>query len=331
MLTLFDTVFGTDATSRPAVIPRVEAILADLNVHMGQMTSPARHECATFCHGVCKAGSPAFNRDTGVEGEPGTDHPPGVIFMCPAFFEEDADLRERIVIHEAHHGIPERPSRDYAYAGTRLITRLDTETALKNAASIEMFVIHVNHPDAAGLGPEFEDVFSQDFTPAEKDAIDPSVAWLQQWLTMSRVDVSKAFSGTARAREQRSWRNVSGDDQMEILAPRFGLTSPPAVPSARDQHSVAAIYDRVRLMARPIDAALHWTKVATGVDEWSAGPGVDVTLTQETASLPPSRLMIALLQELVHATPSISADREPEYVVLIDDFRLRRGLPGPEP
>ena len=256
---------------------------------------------------------------------------PGVIFMCPAFFEEDADLRERIVIHEAHHGIPERPSRDYAYAGTRLIMRLDTETALKNAASIEMFVIHVNHPDAVGLGPEFEDVFSQDFTPAEKGAIDLSVAWLQQWLTMSRVDVSKAFSGTARAREQRSWRNVSGDDQMELLAPRFGLTSPPAVPSARDQHSVAAIYDRVRLMGRPIDAALQWTKIATGVDEWSAGPGVDVILTQETASLPPSRLMIALLQELVHATPSISADREPEYVVLIDDFRRRRGLPGPEP
>jgi hypothetical protein len=59
---------------------------------------------------------------------------------------------------------------------------------------------------------------------------------------------------------------------------------------------------------------------------WTDGPGNDIALNKNVLSLDMQHLVIALLQELVHATPNISAESEPLYVGAINDVRSLRNL-----
>ena len=84
-------------------------------------------------------------------------------------------------------------------------------------------------------------------------------------------------------------------------------------------------------MVRVLKEPVSFDKTTTGQDSWERGPKPKVKVTQSFFNLAPSRQVIALLQELVHATPDISARLEPEYVNLIDFFRVSTGVAGPTP
>jgi hypothetical protein len=59
---------------------------------------------------------------------------------------------------------------------------------------------------------------------------------------------------------------------------------------------------------------------------WTEGPGSDIALNANVMKLDQDHMIIALLQELVHATPNISADTEALYVGTVNDMRNLRGL-----
>jgi hypothetical protein len=320
---LFDELFRTDDATRAATVARVLAIFEKMVVHIDQLKNPGAHRCGNECDPTCRM-TIAYNHDTG------PDNAPGILTICQGFEGRLPADRARIVVHEGHHGTPGIPSRDFAYQHERMIRHIDTETALQNAATFHLFVQLSLHPDADTVGPKTPDR-PEGMNTDEARAVDRALAWAEAWIGKTVFASSELYAGVRQARDEGTFRPESFRVQWRLAAPRFGLTRYPTRPTLEDQAATAAIFDRVQEMDETLSSDLTITKTETGADEWEPGPGWEVTLSRAFFALPPSRQLIVLLQELVHATPGISAALEPEYVWLIDDSRMRKGLAGPEP
>ncbi len=343
----FDKLFGTDDKTRDKTAADLKKISAGVKSHIATLPGPTRHFCGTDCHPGCQAGWKAYNSDKQEEGKPEVDNPPGIMTLCPEFFKLDPEIQAIILTHEGHHGTPGIHSRDYAYHHERLLFKLDTDIALKNGSSYHVFVLHFSgsnateiDPETAQVGPKEKDVHDKDLekNPAQKEALDQSIAWIEHWVKYVDGDVASSYAATKKARQKGRW--PSGDEEgsigtwimYEYVAPRFDLTKPYAYPSERDLVAQAAVFDRLKMMAAPFNAALNFDKDPAGKTEWERGsgqPGSKVTVNDHFFSLKPSQQVTVLLQELVHATPGISAAREPEYVLLVErlsrDFHKKVG------
>jgi hypothetical protein len=110
-----------------------------------------------------------------------------------------------------------------------------------------------------------------------------------------------------------------------VFSKWFGLTRPPIVPNATDIKKLRAIEEHVKLMedAFKVPFVILETKDQSF---WSNGPGPDIALNDDVLKLDIDHLIIALLQELVHATPGISAETEALYTGTINDMRNLRNL-----
>jgi len=341
----FDKLFRDDAKnnkSRASTANDVNKIFERMKGHIEQMPQPERHRCANICDGGCKTGTSAYNTDKDTLGEKGEKNPPGVITICPPFIKKDLPEQAIIIVHEGHHGTRGIESSDYAYAGQRLILRLDTETALKNAASFQILVECINDINNCKYGPEKPDVYSPNLKVSsdkqkekgktkEREDLDLSIRCIEQWIKMAAIDLSIFYANIRRTIYDDKWFNSNTEWLMWFMAPRFGLTRYPTIPEKQDQTAIAAIHDRIKQMNKPFKGPLTFKKVLTGKDSWKDGPGTAVTLTQKFFKLPPSQQAVALVQELVHATENISARLEPEYVALIDYLRKERKLISPTP
>ena len=250
--------------------------------------------------------------------------------LCTGFAAEPAAKRPIVLIHEGHHGVPRITSRDFAYPDERMMRHIDTATALGNAASFHLFAQFAKQPAALRIGPAVSDTLVGISDAGERLAVDRTLAFVQSWIGKAKFNSSSAYASVRESRKEGRFVK-SADGFMARYAPLFGLTAPPALPTARDQAALAAIHDRIILMERAADAPLTIEKVAAGRDEWQAGPGTRVTLSAAFFALPPSRQLVALLQEIVRATPDISARFEAEYVRLIDSLRQASSIGGPTP
>jgi outer membrane protein OmpA-like peptidoglycan-associated protein len=343
----FDKLFGTDDKTRDKTVADLKKISAAVKSHIATLPGKDRHFCGTDCHPGCQAGWKAYNSDKQEEGKPEVDNPPGIMTLCPVFFTLDPEIQAIILTHEGHHGTPGIHSRDYAYHHERLLFKLDTDIALKNGSTYHVFVLHFSgskateiDPETAQVGPKEKDVHDKDLekNPAQKEALDQSIAWIEHWIKYVDGDISSSYAATKKARQKGRW--PSGDEEgsigtwimYEYVAPRFNLTKPYAYPSERDLVAQAAIFDRLKMMAEPFNAALNFDKEPAGKTEWERGsgqPGSKVTVNDHFFALKPSQQVTVLLQELVHATPGISAAHEPEYVLLVErlsrDFHKKVG------
>jgi hypothetical protein len=138
--------------------------------------------------------------------------------------------------------------------------------------------------------------------------------------------VSQTVQGTQEAREKGRYTQNNAEVFMEeVFSKWFGLTRPPAVPSETDIKKLRAIDERVNLMdkAFKVPFVILETKDQSF---WTEGPGSDIALNANVLKLDQEHMIIALLQELVHATPNISADIESLYVGTVNDMRNLRGL-----
>jgi len=270
--------------------------------------------CATECDGGCRSGSPAYHTPT-KEGK-------HVISFCPDF--EKSKDRILIVIHECHHAaIP--GSSDKAYAETRLFDKLDHNKALLNAASFHVYAAWVDTPGSAPIGQEIKDTnLINDKT--EKQNVDMALAFLEQWFRLVPFDVSQTVQGAEEAKEKgRYTRNNPRVFMETVFSKWFGLTSPPAVPTSTDIKKLRAIEERINKM----DGAFKSPFVILETKDesfWTEGPGSDIALNKNVLDLDQNHMMIALLQELVHATPGISAESEALYVGTVNDMRNLRDL-----
>ncbi|MGB7838127.1 MAG: hypothetical protein WBL40_08455, partial [Terrimicrobiaceae bacterium] len=337
---LFDKLFGvravdpnTRAAERGSAVSKVNRILDKLSPHLDNTKRPCAtdadlaaggcHVCRNEQDGGCASGSPAYNRDPSPQTA-------GITHVCTSFVGESFDEQITILIHEGHHGTPGIPSSDLAYSHTRLITAVNTSSALENAASFHLYIGLVKRPGSVEVGHEKTQDVRVGLSDAEFATIQTLLGLLEQWFSLSTFDLSNVYAAIRRARAFGAWR--SEDETIRFagmgrVAPRFGLTPPEFLPIERDQTGLAAIYNRFQTMERGVKQQLTIEKTATGPSAWDRGPGKTLKLPEAFFAEPRNEQLTWLMQELVSATPDISAGLEPRYVALIDDLRLARDLP----
>lgn len=309
--TLFNRIFRFGATTPPeTTVAQVKVNFLRIRALVNALkTDSALVRCATPCDGGCRAGSPAYHRG-------------GIVSFCPDF-DKHPD-RTLIVLHESHHAsVP--GSSDKAYRTTRLFTRLDPALALLNAESFHVYAAWVNQPGSQPVGPPVPDTNTIS-DAAERDRVAEALAHLEQWFALIPFDTSVDVQGISEASQTGHYKQRNAEIRMEQIYSRwFGMTRPPAAPNAHDVQRMRAIDERMRTMSTPFDAPLT-IRETTGPGTWQRGPGQELALNTPLRQLPLHQLITALTQELVHATPNISADLESMYVLTINDMRTLRGL-----
>ncbi len=313
---IFDTIFRFNDTRDVSFkVTEVKAIYEKVKDFIGTLkTDKTLTRCGTECDGGCRSDSPAYHTPTKGGGH--------VITICPGFDKNKE--RILIIIHESHHAsIP--GSTDKAYAETRLFEKLDHNKALLNAASFHVFAAWVDTPGSQPIGPKIKDTnLINDKT--KKANVDMDLAFMNQWFRLVPFDVSQTVQGAEEAKEKGRYTTNNPKVFMEVVFSKwFGLTSPPTPPNATDIKKLRAIEEHIGLME---DAFKSPFVILETKDEsfWSTGPGTDIALNDNVLKLDSEHMAIALLQELIHATPNISAETEPLYVGTINDMRNLRNL-----
>jgi hypothetical protein len=228
------------------------------------------------------------------------------------------------VIHESHHaGVPN--SRDHAYEFTRLFELLDHSKALLNASSYHVYAMWVDKPGSEKVGPDKKDRnFIKD--PKQKANINQALAFMHQWFELIPFDVSRAMTGAEEANKKGKYKDERAAEIIEFsISPWFNITRPPLAPNKKDIKKLQAIEERLDTMDTAFGKPFNILESAD-VSLWSRGPGSIIQLNQQLLSLDMQRMVIALLQELVHATPDISADIESLYVGTINNLRNDRSM-----
>ena len=314
---LFNRIFrNNDTRDISFTVNEVRNIYGEIKKFIGRMkTDKSLVRCATECDGGCRSGSPAYHSGNATAGT-------HIITFCPDF-EQHKD-RIMIVLHESHHAsIP--GSSDKAYADTRLFDKLDHSKALLNAASFHVYAGWVDKPGSQPVGPEVKDTNLLNDT-SRKNNVNMVLAFLEQWFRLVPFDVSQTVQGVEEAKEKGHYTKNNPRIFMErVFSKWFGLTSPPAAPNEKDVKTLQAINERVELMEKAFSDPFIILETS-GESFWSEGPGTDLALNQQLTGLDANHMIIALLQELIHATPNISAESEPLYAGAINDLRNFREL-----
>jgi hypothetical protein len=286
-------------------------------IPVGDATAPG-HRCINQCEGNVFA----YNFGEG----PAARMTLGPIFLSSG----DVDAQADTLVHEGSHGASGLLTRDRAYRWQRLIRFLDQTAALDNADSYALFIRLIDSPGSVDVGRATPDTHSSDMSDPEKTAADRSLAWLEQWLVQTRLQMRSLYTTIHESIAAGAWTTDSDfyQDMMTHVAGEFGLTAPPAVPTEADKAAVAAIYDRCAQMRYAVTGTtVDFVKDATGPIDWEPGPGHIVTLTPPFFALSPVAQVQALLEAVVHATPDVSTAMEPHYVAMIRSFSADYGSP----
>lgn len=275
-------------------------------------TDPTLVRCGTDCDGGCRSGTPAY-------------YSPNNFFIrfCPGFASHPQ--RTSIVLHESHHASIDK-SDDFAYADTRLIDKLDHKDALLNAASFHLYAALVADPASDTIGPKVKDTNTINDATQRKN-INQAIAFMEQWFRTITLDMSQVAQAMQEAREKGKYSDNGRPSYLinSIYTKWFEVTPAPTRPSEIDVKKANAIEERGFTMEEAFASPFTITESAT-VSEWQRGPGKSIQVNQQLLSLDMNHMVIALLQELVHATPDISAESEPLYVGTVNDLRKDRGL-----
>jgi hypothetical protein len=351
-----DTAFHTTSANRTNIAARVLTNLTNLRPHISTQMTPVStlgpgpaftpgpgHRCANDCDAVCGGGATAYNNRHDANA---------VMTLCdtPRGFMRETDLDQRALtlIHEGLHGTalevapPASPnptvpgSRDFSYEHQRLILFLDANTAIKNSDSYVVFVRLINSI-AGTMGRATPDVATGvAMTASQRRDVDRALAFLEGWLVLSRQEVSSLYGTIVRSIAGGSWDNTYYEATMELLAPRFGLTRPPSLPTATDQRAVAAIHERLARMRAVLytTTALTIDRIAVGATSWSSGPGSTVTIGPDFFSIPAGAghdraQLDLLLRRIVEATTGVTPDAVSRYVDLVNQIRIHLGIGAP--
>ena len=180
-------------------------------------------------------------------------------------------------------------------------------------------------PGSDNIGPKIKDTNKISNATQQKN-VDLALAFIQQWFRLVTFDMSRMSTDMDEARQQGKYSAKSRTDLInDIYAKWFGVTPAPAKPSETDVKKAKVIEERSNTMNDTFDNPFAITESAT-VSEWERGPGKKIQLNQALTDLDMNQMVIALFQELVHATPEISAESEPLYVGTINDLRNNREL-----
>lgn len=295
-------------------------LIRDFITKLKSPTGPVR--CGTECDGGCQ-NTVAYHSRPSIKNAKGEKVPgPSIITFCPDF-PTDAD-RILIVIHECHHAAV-AGSTDKAYQDRRLLDKLDHTKALINAASFHVYAAWVDKPGSEEIGPTIPDT-NLISDKNKKDAVNLSIAFLEMWFQLVPFDISQTIKGVSDAAVTGVYKQNNPRVFMEeAFHPWFGLTRPPLRPNKTDIQKLQAIEERVKTMDKAFDKPFVIVETG-GASFWERGPAQGIALNEKVLNLDTDHMIIALLQELVHATPDISAEREALYIGVINTIRNLRGM-----
>ncbi|HEX5503430.1 MAG TPA: DUF4157 domain-containing protein [Thermomicrobiales bacterium] len=298
----------------------------------------ARNQRGTACDATCSA-SIAYNSGTGASA---------MMTVCDSFFGTVGGLyptltvaqrRALVLVHEAGHGALN--TDDVAYDTGRLIHFIGTvpALALTNTDSFVTLIQCLAGLMAAGCPlPPRSDTFvglgaapPSPGTLSEQQQAQEGLAWLETWLTWAEQDVNGVYTTMNTSRTAGHWTNTYyGESVLDPLAAAFDLRRPRlALPTFREQTTVAAIWDRYLRMEAGAGRDLHIEKdtSATPVQRWEPGPGANLFLTDAYFALTTPRARVeALLPLIVEATPTVDAGLRPAYITFVKEtVRLNWG------
>lgn len=289
-----------------------------------------KYQCASDSYIGCGGKNMAINTRCG---------PNAMMIICPDLMSEtDSEKAAYWLIHEGAHGAQGVCASDFARYFQRMILVLEQDHALKNADSYSLFVTLIYRPGSMKVGPEVKDRLIEFISEKEKKQVKQAMAFSEVWIQEASGQTKFLYSEIIEARSKHKWKMSPYMYKMNLLAPRFGLTRPPRIPSKRDQWAVAAIHDRYSLMANaitrePIMSSLEIKRIRGGNDRWFPGPGkpgdkIELGSGFFSQSNTYNRVLFLLLK-LVEATPDISETFESKYVEFADLNRQHAGFPSP--
>ena len=311
---IFSTLFrNNDARDISFKVAEVKKGYEDTKNFIGLLKTDKSHvRCGNSCDDGCKAGAPAYHNNANGKH---------IITFCPSF-KTDPE-KTVIVLHESHHaGVG---SKDIAYPHTRLIDKLDHAKALLNAASFHLYAALVEDPKSDIIGPKTKDTDSL-ANAAQKKNIDLALAFMQQWFSLVTHDMSIVSGDIEDAKRKGNYSTARSADVIDrVYVKWFGVTPTSRRPVTGDVNKAKAIMERSEKMEKAFSKPFTISD-SKDISEWQRGPGTEIKLNQQLLGLDMKRMVIGLLQELVHATEEISAESEPLYVGLINDLRNERSL-----
>lgn len=303
-------------------INNVEANYDETTKFLTKLTEDKSPEriLGSVCDGGCRAGWPAYHHVKRNDQEIIVGH---LVTFCKSF-ESHAE-KDFMLLHESHHAAI-NGSHDIAYPQSRLINKLNIDLALKNAASFHLYAEHIINPSlpSAQIEPSIKDNnFIIDSTKKEK--IDLNIGYLEHWFALIPGDITQIKTILIDAKNDGKYKSKNNELAIESISYWFGVTPPPKLPNEKDIKKAQSIENRANKMETPFSSPLIIMESQTQ-SSWERGPMQHIQINSQVLDLDNKHLIIALLQELVHATPNISAESEPLYVGIIAQLAEDRGL-----
>jgi hypothetical protein len=174
------------------------------------------------------------------------------------------------------------------------------------------------------IGPDVKDKNTIQDNDAMKK-VDLALAFMDQWFPLVTFDMSQTATEMAEANSKGYYSPRANLDIVNIYHNWFETTRSDTKPNSKDVTKAKAIEERSVLMKKAFKKPFN-IQETNDSSSWERGPGTEIKLNKQLLNLDIKHLIIGLLQELVHATPDISAESESLYVGTINDIRNRRKL-----
>lgn len=309
------TFFGT-----PARRDRVRGKLRTWRRHIDSVVR-IRRQRGTECDGGC-SNTIAYNNGVGAASNKTFCDP----FFDPAIDEyaglTPAQNRALILVHESGHGALD--TVDYAYDANRLISFIGPSSlSLENTDSF-VFLIRCLAGLPGSCAPPARGDTAPGMSDVERTRAQEGLAWLESWLIWSEQDASNAYDTMDTSRTSGSWTNTYYERVFYLLAEAFDIRRPRlALPTMREQTTVAAIWNRLAIMEAAAGRDLQISKDVslTPVQRWVPGvrgPSQALFLADQYLSLTTPRARVEmLLPMIIEATPTIDAALRLAYATFI--------------
>lgn len=280
-----------------------------------------RRQRGTECDGGC-SNTIAYNNGVGAGSNKTFCDP----FFDPAIDEyaglTPAQNRALILVHESGHGSLD--TTDYAYDANRLISFIGPSSlSLENTDSF-VFLIRCLAGMPNSCAPPARGDTAPGMNDAERTRAQEGLAWLESWLIWSEQDASNAYDTMDTSRTSGSWTNTYYEQVFNLLAEAFDIRRPRrALPTMREQTTVAAIWNRLAIMEAAAGRDLQISKDVSlaPVQRWvpgPRGPSQTLFLTDQYLSLTTPRARVEmLLPMIIEATPAIDTSLRLAYAAFI--------------
>jgi len=298
--------------------------------HMSALIAQVADQVANHeCHNACDAGCAAT-----IAYMPGTTGLGSLLTLCSDFESKSNNSAAETLVHEALHVTPGLGTEDLAYGSERGIVFLQEAQALRNTDSYVALILELNNPGSivSGVGSARDNI-DPTITGAELGKLQRAMAYLEKWVIESTAETSSLYDTIVEVRGSSDWATVSYPyykDSMTNIAPLFGLTMPPAIPSEADQVAIAGIYDRLMNMDNLLwESNLDIVRNNLAPIGFSSGPSAPLSVNAVFLAKGQTDMLTDLIVEIVEATPTISSAHRAKYVQLISGVAGHASMPSP--